>query len=100
MYDLDAIEAINIDQLVTATDRILLRGAVTGRPPSRRTVDIAQAAQLALAFSAARRMAKAGAADEETVYVRGGAPRGGHWLRYAALVGGAWLGVVCACLLA
>jgi len=44
-------------------------------------------------------MAKAGAADEETVYVRGGAPRG-HWLRYAAIVGGAWLGVVCACLLA
>jgi hypothetical protein len=99
MYDLDAIEAINIEQLVTATDRILLRGAMTGRPPTRRTVDIAQAAQLALALSAARRMAKAGVAEEETVHVRGGAPRG-HWLRYAAIVGGAWLGVVCACLLA
>ena len=31
MYELDSIEAINIDQVVTATDRILLRGAVTGR---------------------------------------------------------------------
>ena len=99
MYDSSAIEAINIDQLATATDRILLRGAVTGRPPTRRTIDIAQAAQLALALSAARRTAKAGAAEEETVYVRGGAPRG-HWLSYAALVTGAWLGVVCACLLA
>lgn len=31
MYDLDAIEAINIDQLATATDLILLRGQRTKR---------------------------------------------------------------------
>ena len=34
MYDLHAIEAINIDQLATATDRILLRG---GRAKRRGT---------------------------------------------------------------
>jgi hypothetical protein len=33
MYDVDAIEAINFEQLVTVTDRLLLRG---GRPPKRR----------------------------------------------------------------
>ena len=99
MYNLDAIEAINIDQLVTATDRILLRGAATSRAPSRRTVDIAQAAQLAVALSAARRTAKA-STEEETHYVRGGATARRPWLQYAALVCGAWLGVVCACLLA
>ena len=99
MYDLDAIEAINIDQLATATDRILLRGAVTSRPPSRRTFDMLYEAQVALARSAARRMAKAGASEEQTLYVRGGAaPK--RWISCAALVGGAWLGVVCACLLA
>jgi len=32
MYDADAIEAINFEQLVTATDRLLLRG---GRPSKR-----------------------------------------------------------------
>lgn len=99
MYDLDAIEAINIDQLVTATDRILLRGARTNRPPSRRTFDMLHEAHVALAHSAARRMTKAGASEEETLYVRGGVPRR-SWFSYAALVGGAWLGVVCACLLA
>ena len=33
MYDVDAIEAINFEQLVTVTDRLLLRG---GRMPKRR----------------------------------------------------------------
>jgi hypothetical protein len=33
MYDVDAIEAINFEQLVTVTDRLLLRG---GRIPKRR----------------------------------------------------------------
>lgn len=33
MYDADAIEAINFEQLVTVTDRLLLRG---GRLPKRR----------------------------------------------------------------
>ena len=33
MYDVDAIEAINFEQLVTVTDRLLLR---QGRMPKRR----------------------------------------------------------------
>jgi len=33
MYDVDAIEAINFEQLVTVTDRLLLR---QGRVPKRR----------------------------------------------------------------
>ena len=33
MYDVDAIEAINFEQLVTVTDRLLLR---RGRVPKRR----------------------------------------------------------------
>ncbi|HEU0037164.1 MAG TPA: hypothetical protein VFQ53_41425 [Kofleriaceae bacterium] len=31
MYDIDAIEAINFEQLVTATDRLLLRSRVAHR---------------------------------------------------------------------
>ena len=31
MYDIDAIEAINFEQLATVTDRLLLRGRVTRR---------------------------------------------------------------------
>src|SRR5678815_3925981 len=31
MYDIDAIEAINFEQLATVTDRLLLRGRVTKR---------------------------------------------------------------------
>jgi hypothetical protein len=35
MYDADAIEAINFEQLATATDRLLLRrGQVSRRPPT------------------------------------------------------------------
>lgn len=34
MYDLTAIESINVEQLATATDRLLLRGRVTKRRPS------------------------------------------------------------------
>jgi hypothetical protein len=33
MYDADAIEAINFEQLATITDRLLLRGGRTGRAP-------------------------------------------------------------------
>lgn len=36
MYDADTIEAINVEQLVTATDRMLLRGRVARRRPSAR----------------------------------------------------------------
>ncbi len=31
MHDIDAIEAINVEQLATVTDRLLLRGRVTKR---------------------------------------------------------------------
>ncbi len=34
MYDLTAIESINVEQLATATDRLLLRGRATKRRPS------------------------------------------------------------------
>jgi len=35
MYDADAIEAINFEQLATVTDRLLLRrGQISKRPPS------------------------------------------------------------------
>lgn len=45
MYDADAIEAINFEQLVTVTDRLLLR---RGRVPKRRpsTARIGPAPQL------------------------------------------------------
>ncbi|MBC7974644.1 MAG: hypothetical protein H7138_06620, partial [Myxococcales bacterium] len=36
MYDADDIEAINFEQLATATDRLLLRGAVADRARRRR----------------------------------------------------------------
>lgn len=44
MYDVDAIEAINFDQLVTATDRLLLRGGrlPKGRPSRDRLAELAQ----------------------------------------------------------
>ncbi|MBX3160826.1 MAG: hypothetical protein KF773_32975 [Deltaproteobacteria bacterium] len=34
MHDIDAIEAINAEQLATVTDRLLLRGRITDRRPS------------------------------------------------------------------
>ena len=38
MYDLTAIESINVEQLATATDRLLLRGRFTRRRPSTASV--------------------------------------------------------------
>lgn len=35
MYDLDAIAAINVDQLATATDRVLVGGVCKRRPLAR-----------------------------------------------------------------
>lgn len=66
MYDADAIEAINIDQLVTATDRLLLRRGNVRRLESRRSFDLAHEAALAVAASNAR----AAAAEEQTMFVR------------------------------
>ena len=83
MYDLDAIEAINVEQLVTPLDRILLAG---GRPRrrSRPTMDLQAAA-------------------EKTLYMRAQrAQRSSH--RYTGVLAAAacvtWLSVAVACLLA
>lgn len=89
MYDADAIEAINVDQVVTATDRILLRGR--GRRSSRPTIDLTAAANDALAASRAR------AATEVTVFVRKPVKR--PLVSAAAFIVAAWLGVTFACLL-
>jgi hypothetical protein len=101
MYDLDALEAINIDQLVTATDRLLLRCKRTiHRPGSRSTIDFSREAAAALAASVARNRAELeDTVVDKTVFVRE-TPRSHHKLLGAvALITGAWLGVVCACLL-
>jgi hypothetical protein len=80
MYDLDAIEAINTEQLVTPLDRILIAG---GRPRrrSRPTMDLTAVA-------------------EKTLYMRAKrtAPRYTGVLAAAACV--TWLSVAVACLLA
>jgi hypothetical protein len=101
MYDLDALEAINIDQLVTATDRLLLRCKRTiQRPGSRETIDFSREAAAALATSAARKAElESDTVVDQTVYVREPPRSHQRLLRVAALVTGAWLGVVCACLL-
>jgi hypothetical protein len=91
MYELDAIETINIDQLVTATDRLLLRCKRTVQRPGRRsTIDFTHEAQLALAASNARQ-------TEATAQVR--TPRGKQLISAVAVIAGAWLGVAVACLL-
>ena len=80
MYDLDAIEAINTEQLVTPLDRILLAG---GRPRrrSRPTMDLSAVAEKSLYMRAQR-----------------SAPRYTGVLAAAACV--TWLSVAVACLLA
>jgi hypothetical protein len=100
MYDVEALEAINIDQLVTATDRLLLRCRRTiQRPGSRPTIDFSREAAAALAASEARKGELEDTVVDRTVFVRE-RPRRHHKLLGAmALITGAWLGVVCACLL-
>jgi hypothetical protein len=103
MYDIDALEAINIDQLVTATDKLLLRCKRTiQRPGSRSTVDFSREAAAALAASVAT-SARSGRLEdtvvEQTVFVREASHRRHNLLGAVALITGAWLGVVCACLL-
>ena len=58
MYDLDAIEAINIDQLVTPLDRILLRNGRPARRPSRPTIDLTAAVEKTLYMRAQRASSK------------------------------------------
>ena len=94
MYDLDAIEAINIDQLVTPLDRILLRGGNMRR--TRRSFDMTHQAALAVERSKKRRDADAA---EKTLYMR--AQRSSH--RFGVIAAAAcvtWLSVTVACLLA
>jgi len=96
MYDVDVLEAINIDQLVTPTDRLLVCGPRTRA--TRRTIELAREAQLALAASQ-RRSSQRDEAIETTMQMRKPAKR----LDVGAavfLVGSAWFGVVCGCLLA
>lgn len=97
MYDLDAIEAINIDQLVTATDRLLLRKGDVRRLESRPSFDLAHDAALAVAASNARAQA---AAAEQTVFVRAATWRRDLVGAGAIVAGVAWLSVALACLLA
>ena len=84
MYDLDAIAAINVDQIVTATDRLLFGNVHKRRP-------VARGSQLAVAV--------ARASDERTLYVRDAGA-----MSYVTVLGAAaaalWLAVALVCLLA
>ena len=50
MHDIDAIEAINVEQLVTVTDRLLLRGRVTKRRLSTNKIVSCHVARRTIAF--------------------------------------------------
>jgi len=97
MYDLDAIEAINVDQLVTPLDRILLRKGNVRR--TRRSFDMTQQAALAVAASKKRRDDEAA---EKTLYMR--AQRSSRVMSRISVVAAAacvtWLSVAAVCLLA
>ena len=92
MYDLDAIEAINIDQLVTPLDRLLLRKGAVRR--TRRSLDLAHEAALALAASKRRDDA------EKTVFMRAQRKARGLVGTAAVVAGVTWLSVTLVCLLA
>jgi hypothetical protein len=96
MYTLDAIEAINVDQLVTPLDRILLRSGNVRRT-TRRSFDLTHQAALAVAASKKRRDDNAG---EKTQYMRAQRAGRGAVGVAAALACATWLSVAVACLLA
>jgi hypothetical protein len=101
MYDLDAIEAINVDQLVTATDRLLF-GNVRKRRSSvraRGTADLTLAAKLALVHYASASSPSPHAGAEHTLHVRGASSQG-YVAALAAAATLAWLAVAFVCLLA
>jgi hypothetical protein len=50
MHDIDAIEAINVEQLATVTDRLLLRGRVTKRRLSTNKIICYRASRPASAY--------------------------------------------------
>ena len=85
MYDLDAIEAINVDQLVTPLDRILIAGGRPRRRVSRPTMDLTAAAEKTLQMRAQR--------------VRRNSVRSSVSVIAAAAVA-TWFSVAVACLLA
>jgi hypothetical protein len=91
MYDTDALERINVEQLVTATDRLLF-GNVRKRRPTRPTTDLTAVARIAVANSARRN-------DERTIYMRGNTATSRLALLGAAAAI-AWLTVAVVCLLA
>ena len=95
MHDVAAIEAINHDQVVTRTDRLLLRARLqtplVGGPPSRRSFDFTREAQAALERSRART-----AASEPTVHIR--MPAASPLLA-AAVFAMTWLATTLVCLL-
>src|SRR5512143_3650880 len=55
MSNLDALRSINIEQLVTPLDRLLLSSGHVGRAPTRRSFDLSREAALAVAASMRRR---------------------------------------------
>jgi hypothetical protein len=88
MYDTDVLERINIDQIVTATDRLLFGNVRKRRPSVRPTTDLTVAARRAVAKS-----------DERTIYVRGNA-KTSRLALFGAAAALAWLTVAVVCLLA
>lgn len=99
MYSLDAIKTINIEQLVTPMDRLLLSSGHVRSAPTRRSFDLSHEAALAVAASQ-RRQARQPAAAEKTYVMR--AQRGTLQLvdvgYIAAFV--VWLFIAALCLLA
>ena len=88
MYDLDAIEAINIEQIVTATDRLLLRGLPKRRPIARGTRDLTVAALRAVSQI-----------EERTVYTRTRVSTKSYITVLSAAAATLWLAVLVLCLL-
>lgn len=100
MLDLESLVAINIDQIVTRTDLVLLRARAQG-VRSRRSYELDAAAAVAVAVSRAR-MATAAtqAARTRTMLVRI-APRVSPLLSVALVAASVtWLAVTALCLLA
>jgi len=97
MLDLESLTAINIEQIVTRTDLILLRGRGHSAR-SRRSFDFSAAAAAAVAVSRAREAVVARDPASPTLIMRAARPT--SMLR-AALVAASvtWLAVAALCLL-
>ena len=89
MYDSDVIAAINVDQLVTATDRLLIGNLTKRRPSARGTSDLTFAARTAVRAS-----------EERTLYVRDRIVAKPQLAVLATVAAIAWLAVVAVRLLA